>query len=103
MYIFAQYDGHFAPDEIFNSLYLSPMDIEELSPFFDNLFQNWSRGSRWPRWLEQEFTDRKVRGSNPTSSSRLTLSRLGQSGSIPGLVLPSGSMAARHRKGVAAE
>ncbi|KER26533.1 hypothetical protein T265_06251 [Opisthorchis viverrini] len=53
-------------------------------------------------WLEREFTDRKVRGSNPTSASRIPLSRLGRPGSIPALVLPSGGMAARHRKGVAA-
>ncbi|KAG5444535.1 hypothetical protein CSKR_114464 [Clonorchis sinensis] len=45
----------------------------------------------------------KVRGSNPTSASRLPLSRLGQPGSIPALVLLSGDMAARHRKGVTAE
>ncbi|KAG5454662.1 hypothetical protein CSKR_104966 [Clonorchis sinensis] len=24
--------------------------------------------ARWPKWLEREFTDRKVRGSNPTSA-----------------------------------
>ncbi|KER23350.1 hypothetical protein T265_08760 [Opisthorchis viverrini] len=59
--------------------------------------------ARWPKWLEREFTDRKVCGSNPTSASRLPLSRLGQPGSIPVLVLPSGGMAARHRKGVTAE
>ncbi|KER29783.1 hypothetical protein T265_03692 [Opisthorchis viverrini] len=58
-------------------------------------------GARWPKWLEREFTDRKVHGSNPTSASRLPLSRLGQPGSIPALVLPSGGMAARHRKAVA--
>ncbi|KAG5443088.1 hypothetical protein CSKR_113848 [Clonorchis sinensis] len=51
--------------------------------------------------LERECTDRKVRGSNP--ASRLPLSRLGQPGSIPALVLPSGGMAARHRKGATAE
>ncbi|KER23005.1 hypothetical protein T265_14729, partial [Opisthorchis viverrini] len=28
-------------------------------------------GARWPKWLEREFTDRKVRGSKPTSASRL--------------------------------
>ncbi|KAG5447711.1 hypothetical protein CSKR_111348 [Clonorchis sinensis] len=43
-------------------------------------------GARWPQWLEREFTNRKVRGSNPTSASRLPLSRLGQPGSIPVLV-----------------
>ncbi|KAG5455047.1 hypothetical protein CSKR_100956 [Clonorchis sinensis] len=50
------------------------------------------------RWQECESTDRKVRGSNPTSASRLPLSRLGQPGSILALVHPSGGMAARHRK-----
>ncbi|KAG5445184.1 hypothetical protein CSKR_103357 [Clonorchis sinensis] len=53
--------------------------------------------------LERERTDRKVHGSNPASASRLPLSRLGQPGSIPALVLPSGGMAARHRKGATAE
>ncbi|KAG5446370.1 hypothetical protein CSKR_110252 [Clonorchis sinensis] len=57
----------------------------------------------WLKWLEREFTDRKVRGSNPTSASRHPLSRLGQPGNIPALMLPSGGMAARHRKGVTAE
>ncbi|KER20302.1 hypothetical protein T265_11111 [Opisthorchis viverrini] len=55
-------------------------------------------GARWTKWLKREFTDRKVRGSNPTSASRLPLSRLGRPGSIPALVLPSCGMAARHRK-----
>ncbi|KER33661.1 hypothetical protein T265_00547 [Opisthorchis viverrini] len=45
----------------------------------------------------------KVRRSNPTSATRLPLSRLGQPGSIPALVVPSGGMAARHRKGATAE
>ncbi|KER22615.1 hypothetical protein T265_09321 [Opisthorchis viverrini] len=45
----------------------------------------------------------KVRGSNPTSATRLPLSRLGQPGSILALVLPSGGMAVRHRKGATAE
>ncbi|KER31317.1 hypothetical protein T265_02375 [Opisthorchis viverrini] len=34
--------------------------------------------ARWLKWLEREFTDRKVRGSNPTSATRLPLSRLGR-------------------------
>ncbi|TGZ68740.1 hypothetical protein CRM22_004085 [Opisthorchis felineus] len=59
--------------------------------------------ARWLKWLEREFTDRKVRGSNATSASRLPLSRLGQPGSIPALVLPSGGRAAMRRKGVTAE
>ncbi|KER20588.1 hypothetical protein T265_15284, partial [Opisthorchis viverrini] len=51
----------------------------------------------------REVTDRKVRGSNPTSATRLPLSRLGRPGSIPALLLPPSCMAARHRKGVIAE
>ncbi|KAG5447131.1 hypothetical protein CSKR_110892 [Clonorchis sinensis] len=57
---------------------------------------------RW-LWLEREFTNGKVRGSNPTSAYRLPLSWLGQLGSIRALVLPSGGMAVRHRKGATAE
>ncbi|KER23037.1 hypothetical protein T265_08983 [Opisthorchis viverrini] len=53
--------------------------------------------------VRARITNRKVRGSNPTSATRLPLSRLGQPGSIPALVLPSGGMAARHRKGATAE
>ncbi|KAG5450431.1 hypothetical protein CSKR_105092 [Clonorchis sinensis] len=60
-------------------------------------------GERWPKWLEREFTDRKARSSNPTSASRLPLSRLGQPGSISALVQPSGGMAVRHRMGATAE
>ncbi|KAG5447576.1 hypothetical protein CSKR_101342 [Clonorchis sinensis] len=60
-------------------------------------------GARWLKWLEREFTDRKVRGSNPTSASRLHLPRLGQPRSITALVLPLGGMGARHRKGAKAE
>ncbi|KER28298.1 hypothetical protein T265_04830 [Opisthorchis viverrini] len=60
-------------------------------------------GARWPKWLEREITHRKVRGSNPTSTSRLLLSRLRRPGSIPALVLPPGGMTAGHRKDVTAE
>ncbi|KER24500.1 hypothetical protein T265_14416, partial [Opisthorchis viverrini] len=60
-------------------------------------------GARWPKWLECEFTDRKVRGSNPTSISQPPLSRLGQPGSIPALMQLSGGMAVRHQKGATAE
>ncbi|KAG5446562.1 hypothetical protein CSKR_111598 [Clonorchis sinensis] len=60
-------------------------------------------GARWLKWLEHDFTDRKVRGSNPTSASRLPLSRLRQPGSIPALLLPLGGMAAGHRKGLTDE
>ncbi|KAG5451145.1 hypothetical protein CSKR_102686 [Clonorchis sinensis] len=34
------------------------------------------------QWLKREFTDRKVRGSNPTSASRLPLYRLGHCASL---------------------
>ncbi|KER30018.1 hypothetical protein T265_03497 [Opisthorchis viverrini] len=50
-----------------------------------------------------EFAHRKVRGSNPTSASRILLSWLGRSGSIPVLVQPSGGMAVRLLKGATAE
>ncbi|KAG5444023.1 hypothetical protein CSKR_106202 [Clonorchis sinensis] len=56
-----------------------------------------------PKWLEREFTERKDRGSNPTSASRLPLSRLRQPGSVLALVQPSGGMAVRHRRGATAE
>ncbi|KER25355.1 hypothetical protein T265_07157 [Opisthorchis viverrini] len=64
---------------------------------------NRSECSNHRSWLEREFTDRKVRGSNPISDSRIPLFRLGQPGSIAALVLPLGSMAVRHRKGVTVE
>ncbi|KAG5450157.1 hypothetical protein CSKR_201130 [Clonorchis sinensis] len=54
------------------------------------------------QWLEREFTNLKVYVSNPASASQLLLSRLGQPGSIPALVLPSGDMTARHWKVVTA-
>ncbi|KAG5453399.1 hypothetical protein CSKR_110027 [Clonorchis sinensis] len=61
------------------------------------------RDSEMAQWLERKFTDRKIRGSNPTFACQLPLSSLGQPGSIPALVLPSGGAAVRHRKGVTAE
>ncbi|KAG5448947.1 hypothetical protein CSKR_103430 [Clonorchis sinensis] len=45
-------------------------------------FEIRSSGGEMARWLGREFTDRKVRGSNPTTVSRLPLSRFGQPGSI---------------------
>ncbi|KAG5442216.1 hypothetical protein CSKR_100197, partial [Clonorchis sinensis] len=60
-------------------------------------------GGEMAQRSERERTDWKVRGSNPASASRLPLSRLGQPGSILALVLPSGGVAARHRKGATAE
>ncbi|KAG5447088.1 hypothetical protein CSKR_108814 [Clonorchis sinensis] len=59
--------------------------------------------ARWLKWLEREFTDRKVRGSNTTSAPGPPLSSPAQPGSIPALELPSGGMAARHRRRVTAE
>ncbi|KAG5455256.1 hypothetical protein CSKR_106438, partial [Clonorchis sinensis] len=69
----------------------------------EDLVAEKERGGEIAQRLERERTYRKVRGSNPASASRLPLSRLGQPGSIPALVLPSGGMAARHRKGATAE
>ncbi|KAG5444920.1 hypothetical protein CSKR_103568 [Clonorchis sinensis] len=66
------------------------------------LIQSGSRGEM-ARWLERKFTDRKVRGLNPTSVSRSPLSRLGQPDSIPVLVLFSGDISARHRNGATVE
>ncbi|KER24845.1 hypothetical protein T265_07576 [Opisthorchis viverrini] len=42
-------------------------------------------GDEMAQWLERRFSGRKVRGSNPTSSSRFPLCRLGQPDSIPAL------------------
>ncbi|KAG5441837.1 hypothetical protein CSKR_113182 [Clonorchis sinensis] len=56
-------------------------------------------GGEMPQWFERKLADRKVRGLNSTSASRLPLSGLGQPGGIPALALPLGGMAARHRKG----
>ncbi|KER21946.1 hypothetical protein T265_09846 [Opisthorchis viverrini] len=86
--------------EFSRKVYLTQSDVTRSAygklPFF-HCYQSWLK------WLEREFTDRKVRGSNPTSATRLPLSRLGQPDSIPALVLPSGGMAVRHRKGATAE
>ncbi|KAG5448671.1 hypothetical protein CSKR_104098 [Clonorchis sinensis] len=45
-------------------------------------------------WLRRQLTDLKLHDSNPTSASRLFLSRLGQLGSTPALRPPSFGMAA---------
>ncbi|KAG5454228.1 hypothetical protein CSKR_111777 [Clonorchis sinensis] len=73
-----------------------------LFPPFAWLYEKDSSEKRL-KWLERESTDRKVRGSNPASASRIPLSRFGQPGSILTLVLLSGGMAVRHRKGATAE
>ncbi|KAG5447290.1 hypothetical protein CSKR_106181 [Clonorchis sinensis] len=81
----------------------SPSATSEIRIMFQNSRRHFLSWTRWLKWLEREFTDRKVRGSNPTSASRLPLSRFGQPGSIPALMLPSGGMAVRHRKDATAE
>ncbi|KER25588.1 hypothetical protein T265_06990 [Opisthorchis viverrini] len=53
-------------------------------------------------WLEREFIDRKVRGSNSTSASRLPLSRLERPGSIREPMPHLCGVAVRHRKGATA-
>ncbi|KAG5454407.1 hypothetical protein CSKR_107206 [Clonorchis sinensis] len=63
----------------------------------------WLRSQLAFVWLERKFAYWKVLVSNPTSASRLFLSRLGQSGSIPALVLRPGGMAVGHRQGSTAE
>ncbi|KER32223.1 hypothetical protein T265_12825, partial [Opisthorchis viverrini] len=86
-------------------------DIRDIAVYFHkgnysqnlrSVFSNLDLGDFLAQVVRAHFTDRKVRGSNPTSATRLPLSRLGQPGSNPALVLPSGGMAARHRKGVTA-
>ncbi|KAG5450586.1 hypothetical protein CSKR_101746 [Clonorchis sinensis] len=73
-------------------LYLNPHWTDlDISCNFWNIIE-----VKWLEWVERESTGRKVRGLNPTSASRLPLSRLGQPGSIPAPVLPSGGMAAGH-------
>ncbi|KAG5454425.1 hypothetical protein CSKR_107190 [Clonorchis sinensis] len=86
-----RYGSTFSPEPLQGPVYF-------VLPIFSTV------GARWLKWLEREFTDRKVRGSNPTrSASRLPLSRFGQPGNIPALLLPPGGMAARPRKGATAE
>ncbi|KAG5443599.1 hypothetical protein CSKR_102498 [Clonorchis sinensis] len=55
------------------------------------------------QWLERQFSDRTIHGSNPTSASRLPLSRLGEPDSIPDHVLPWCGMVVRHWNGTTAE
>ncbi|KAG5448986.1 hypothetical protein CSKR_100362 [Clonorchis sinensis] len=51
--------------------------------------------------IAHQLTDRKIRCSNPTSASRLHLSKLGQLADIPYIILVFSSVGieARHRKG----
>ncbi|KAG5444361.1 hypothetical protein CSKR_104551 [Clonorchis sinensis] len=57
--------------------------------------------SRIQCWSANLLTGRSVVRTRPLS--RLPLSRLRQPGGIPALLLPSGSMAVRHRQGATAE
>ncbi|KER28351.1 hypothetical protein T265_04808 [Opisthorchis viverrini] len=54
-------------------------------------------------WIERELSDSGNRSSNPIAAFWLTLSKLEQPGSIQAIVLPSGGLTARHRKGVTIE
>ncbi|KAG5443665.1 hypothetical protein CSKR_102563 [Clonorchis sinensis] len=80
---------------------IDPEKMPQLNDLFSLLFFIMRLNANlWPwgnNWLSGS-----VRRSNPASATRLSLSRLGQPDSIPALVLPSGSMAAGHRKGVTA-
>ncbi|KER33389.1 hypothetical protein T265_00708 [Opisthorchis viverrini] len=62
------------------------MAVESLLRYYLKELNKIVQRARRPKWLEREIADRKVRGSNPPSASRLPLSRLGQPGSIPALV-----------------
>ncbi|KAG5446549.1 hypothetical protein CSKR_101516, partial [Clonorchis sinensis] len=84
----------FQIDKVFISGYLNTGVLK--------IFQRSSHYLIDHKWLEYRFTDQKVCGSNPTSASRLP-SRLGQPGNIPTLVLLSGGMVGKHRKGATAE
>ncbi|KAG5451502.1 hypothetical protein CSKR_112089 [Clonorchis sinensis] len=90
--------------------YLRSITSSCKKPEFANFFSVWfihlkytNPGGDIAQWLERELTNRKLRSSNPTSASRFLLSRIGQLGSIPALMLPSGGMIARHREDVIAE
>ncbi|KER29163.1 hypothetical protein T265_13438, partial [Opisthorchis viverrini] len=96
----------------------SPVEFLSLAPFEKNhcfsdipgvpletFFHSWQRnpkatGARSTKWLEREFTDPKLRGSNPTSTSRIPSYRLWQPGSIPALVPPFCGMVARNQNGL---
>ncbi|KER26817.1 hypothetical protein T265_13932, partial [Opisthorchis viverrini] len=105
---------HLAPEKHCIAVVIREATQYVINVNYDNLESSLKQGSRFTtgfsfiqcemtQWLQRKFTDRKVRGSNPASASQLSLSRLGQPGSITALVLPSNSMAARHRKGATAE
>ncbi|KAG5444121.1 hypothetical protein CSKR_101607 [Clonorchis sinensis] len=82
--------------------------IRSGSGYISPTFWSQLRGVMCVTWVCFACYQRKTRCcvlsfSIPTSASRLSLSRLGKPGSIPALVLPSGGMAARHRKGATGE
>ncbi|KER30188.1 hypothetical protein T265_03342 [Opisthorchis viverrini] len=63
-----------------------------MARYSDTMLRYVSVGDEMAQWLERLSTNRKIRCSNPTSTSRLLLSRFEQPGSIPAFVLPSGGM-----------
>ncbi|KER34120.1 hypothetical protein T265_00008 [Opisthorchis viverrini] len=58
---------------------------------------------RWTKWLEHRFTDQKFRGSNPTSASRLPLSKFGRPGIVPGLPTTGFALLGTHQVGAVPE
>ncbi|KER33301.1 hypothetical protein T265_00801 [Opisthorchis viverrini] len=79
------------------------MSNGEILETVGDAFLTRAKSIRHHRNRGREFTDLKVRGSNPTSVFRLPLYRLRQPGRIPALVPPSCGIGARYRKGVTAE
>ncbi|KER24955.1 hypothetical protein T265_07517 [Opisthorchis viverrini] len=79
------------------------MDFQKLADWPATPITRHNKRLKMTQWLEHEFTDRKVRGSNPSSALRLHMYRLEEPGSILTHVLPLGGMAVRHRKCVTAE
>ncbi|KAG5441411.1 hypothetical protein CSKR_107685 [Clonorchis sinensis] len=75
---------------------------ENSSTAHDRFCPSWGSMSRRTRPFSV-YVMFYVCGSNPTSGSRIPLSSFGQPGSIPALVLPSGCMAVRQRKGATAQ
>ncbi|KER32146.1 hypothetical protein T265_12859, partial [Opisthorchis viverrini] len=62
-------------------------------PLFQSLYDKYlDKKRQMAKWLECEFAEQKVRGSNPTSGSRLPLSGLELIGSTLALELLSGGM-----------
>ncbi|KAG5441859.1 hypothetical protein CSKR_106306 [Clonorchis sinensis] len=81
---------------------IRPFDLEWLiSSLITRTLREY--GDELAQWLDREFIDRNVRGSNRISASHPVMFRLGQRCSIPVLVFLSGGMAASNLKGVKGE